>query len=111
MVWQTHQGVAVARVVIPESFQGFRGVAHGGIIAALLDDAMWHAIWDATGLSTFTVDLQTRYHHPTPVNTLVEVEAQFETMRHRVAAARATATDVTTGKILARSSGRFMPER
>ena len=100
-------GVA-ARLVVPTDFQGFRGIVHGGVLVALMDDAMWHAVFYRTGRSTVTVDLATRFVKPAPVGTPLMVTASAGAMRHRLARAEATVRDASTGEVLAQGEGRFM---
>ncbi|MCL8208700.1 MAG: PaaI family thioesterase [Actinomycetia bacterium] len=100
----------VARVAVREDFQGFRGVVHGGVLTALLDDAMWHAVFHRTGRSTVTVDLTTRFVKPAPVGTELTVTATAEAMRHRLAHAAATIREAATGAVLAQAEGRFMAQ-
>lgn len=109
--WRREEaGMASATVSVPEAFQGFRGMVHGGVVAALLDDAMWHAIWSGTNVSTYTVDLKTRYRHPTHVGSPLEVRGRFLDSRHRVFRAEATVSDAASGEILAEAEGRFMAD-
>lgn len=111
--WRFESGVSSATVSVPEPFQGFRGMAHGGVVAALLDDAMWHAVWHQAHVSTYTVDLKTRYRRPTHVGSPLTVEGQFLDSRHGVFRAQATLRDAASGEVLAEAEGRFMahPER
>jgi len=60
-------GGAIASFVMPACYEGFSGIAHGGAVAAVLDDAMWHAIWLQNSLSTVTSKLTVRYRQPTPI--------------------------------------------
>jgi len=64
------------RVVIPESFNnGYPGLTHGGMVAALLDETAIRAIWingDYDNIMT-TKELKVRYLAPTPTNTELTV--------------------------------------
>lgn len=60
-----------ARVVVPEHFNGYPGVVHGGIVAAILDETAGRAVLldgDADNLMV-TVKLEVRYRRPTPTGT------------------------------------------
>lgn len=60
-----------ARVVVPEHFNGYPGVVHGGIVAAILDETAGRAVLldgDADNLMV-TVKLEVRYRKPTPTGT------------------------------------------
>jgi len=57
-----------ARVVVPEHFNGYPGIVHGGIVAAILDETAGRALLldgDADNLMV-TVKLEVRYRKPTP---------------------------------------------
>ncbi len=58
-------------VVIPDKYQGFPGVAHGGILAAILDEVAGRALLidgsDEDLMVTLKMDL--RYRLPTPTDT------------------------------------------
>jgi len=57
-----------ATLTVPERFQGYRGIVHGGIVASLLDAAMTHCV-KTIGHSAVTADLNVRYKHPVPIDT------------------------------------------
>lgn len=54
---------AVTELIADKSFEGYRGVYHGGIIAALLDEVMIKAIL-AQDVIAVTVELSVRYLVP-----------------------------------------------
>ena len=68
--------------------QGPPGHAHGGSLAAVLDEAMGRALWDA-GHAVVAANLEVNYRHPTPLETPLRVEAWHEGRRKRSIAARA----------------------
>lgn len=105
--WQLGRPVT-ARVVVPARYQGFTGVAHGGTIAAILDDSMWHAVWHETKRDAATVELTVRYRQPVMVGDPIVIEAWAEPSAHRVVAARATLAH-PGGRVLAEAHGRFLP--
>jgi hypothetical protein len=58
----------------PPHFQGFDEVLHGGAITALLDDAMWWAVYSVHESVTVTADMRLRFRRPIPMNTALRVE-------------------------------------
>ncbi len=64
-------GQARAEFVIPDHFQGYPGVAHGGIVAAVLDETAGRAlILDGSDENLMvTLQLTIRYRRPTPTET------------------------------------------
>ena len=70
-------GRVMATVTIEEKHQGPPGYAHGGLLAALLDEAMGAASWFA-GNRTVSVHLSFDYKRPVPLGTPVEVSGRME---------------------------------
>jgi uncharacterized protein (TIGR00369 family) len=54
--------------------QGYEGILHGGVIAALLDAAMTHCLFHQ-GIQGVTADLYVRYVHPVPCGIDLEIRA------------------------------------
>ncbi|BCR04789.1 acyl-CoA thioesterase [Desulfuromonas versatilis] len=79
---------ASARVTLPERFQGWQGVVHGGIVASLLDEA---AIYACRSLEPqlVTAEITVRYKKPVPVGRELQVRAQFLEQRKRIMHVRA----------------------
>ncbi len=74
-------GRVYTRVTLPGWAVGFNSVAHGGLVATLLDEVMgWCANCALKG-PTMTAEMTVRYRHPTPVNEELLLEA--EVMRAR----------------------------
>jgi len=61
-----------AEVNVPEGYNGYPGVVHGGIVAAILDEVSGRALLarghDVTNLFV-TLKMELRYRQPTPTNT------------------------------------------
>jgi len=56
---------------VPDEYQGYPGVAHGGIISAVLDETAGRAVMlnDSHENLMVTLRLTIRYHRPTPTET------------------------------------------
>lgn len=66
------------RYVAAEDLCGRRGVVHGGVQAALLDEAMGFAAHAALGeVDVATVELSLRYRRPTPSGEALRIRAQL----------------------------------
>ncbi len=61
-------GQVTAEVVIPPYGDGWPGVAHGGIVAALLDETSYRSIWLDGNFNRVmaTADMDVYYRRPTP---------------------------------------------
>lgn len=92
---------------VPEPWQGLTGIVHGGILAGLLDDAMWHAIYQYGDLATMTAELTVRYQHPVRIGQRIEIAARVTRFSRRLAVAEAEIRDLE--RVLIRGKGTFMP--
>lgn len=86
--YRVTDGRVVALVALDKRHQGHPGIAHGGIVAALLDEAMGRA-WLATegGGDALTADLAVRYRRPTPLGVSIRVEGWMVRPSRRLARA------------------------
>lgn len=82
-------GRAEGETVVGEAFQGYAGVVHGGVVSALLDEAMFYAL-ESVGFHGATVELTVRYRRPTPIGQPVRVEAECRGVNGRLGKAVAT---------------------
>jgi acyl-coenzyme A thioesterase PaaI-like protein len=85
--------------------EGYTGLLHGGVIAALLDGAMTNCLF-AQGLRALTVELKVRYHGGVAIAEPVTVHARLEDVAHGLYQLRAELTQ--GGKVKARATGKFM---
>lgn len=67
------------QVVIPEHFNGYPGVVHGGIITAILDEAMARSVLVEGGFDDLlvTAKLEVVFRRPTPTDTPVTAVARL----------------------------------
>lgn len=72
----------VASVRFHEGYQGPPACVHGGIVAALLDDALGRTR-HLTGRNCVTGSLNISYKRPTPLNADLKVEARIEEVLER----------------------------
>jgi len=95
-----------ARATLGEQFQGWRGIAHGGIALALLDEAMAHAAGYA-GYRGVTGSMNARFRKPVPVGAPIEIEGKIKWMRRNVLEIEASVRDAG-GSVLVEAEGRFV---
>jgi uncharacterized protein (TIGR00369 family) len=86
--------------------QGYPGLAHGGIAAAAIDEAMGWAMY-AAGAWAMTARLQVKYRRPLPLGRTVRVSAEVVRDRGRWLEARSR-LEVAGGPLLAEASGLFI---
>lgn len=97
---------AKAQIVLSENFQGWQGVAHGGIVMALLDEVMAHAAGMA-GYRGVTAGLNARFKHPVPLGVPLTVRARVLWVRRGVLAIEGELRD-GDGALLASGDGKFV---
>lgn len=78
---------AETTVMIPEQFQGWQGITHGGIISALLDEICAQACM-ASGLQVVTSELKLRFRAPVPTGAMITVIGEVTGERRRLVDAR-----------------------
>jgi uncharacterized protein (TIGR00369 family) len=86
-------------------FQGYNGLMHGGVIAALLDGAMTNCLF-AAGREALTAELKVRYRQSVAVGESMTVRAWIETSSSRLHCLRAELTQ--EGCVKAIATGKFM---
>jgi acyl-coenzyme A thioesterase PaaI-like protein len=74
---------AATTVRIPETYQGWQGITHGGIISSLLDEVCAQACMGA-GLQIVTSEMRLRYRAPVPTGSLVTVIGEVIGERRRL---------------------------
>ncbi|RII27732.1 MAG: PaaI family thioesterase [Geobacter sp.] len=75
---------------IPDTYCGFEGLVHGGIIATLLDEAAGWSLFARIGRLGVTREMTTRYLKPVPTNTELRVEGTILSHDERSAVVRST---------------------
>lgn len=71
-----------ARYRIPDRFHGAPGIAHGGIVAALLDEVSCAAAVFLGDRFVVTGELTVRYARPVPVDAPIELDAAIVGRSH-----------------------------
>jgi acyl-coenzyme A thioesterase PaaI-like protein len=61
------QGRLCTRLSLGPQWQGWQGVAHGGILAAIMDDLMSNHLFRLEKICVVTAELKTRYRFPVPL--------------------------------------------
>jgi acyl-coenzyme A thioesterase PaaI-like protein len=103
-----HGGVE-GRFFVKQDHQGPPGFAHGGVMAAALDEAMALLLFER-GKFAVTGRLEVDLMAPAPVGTFVQVSARLESEGERTLELSAEATGEDRGR-LAAARGRFVRAR
>ena len=97
---------ASGRFFVKQDHQGPPGQAHGGILAAALDEAMAlavHVEGEEARTTRFELDLRA----PAPIGTFVRLEARVERREERTTEASARALGADDGALLAEARATF----
>jgi uncharacterized protein (TIGR00369 family) len=92
--------------VVPEHLQGAPGMAHGGVVAALLDEACSQVVCPHLSPAV-TTRLEVRYLAPVPVEEALRITAEVTEADDRRAVAEATIQD-DAGLLLAHARGELV---
>ena len=80
---------AIAQVNVDELYEGAPGLAHGGVLAAALDEVLGYLAWMLRE-PTVTAPLETRFGRPVPVGSRVHIAAECLGVSGRKVFGRAT---------------------
>jgi uncharacterized protein (TIGR00369 family) len=107
VTFYVQDGTVRADFVPSEAQMGFPGICHGGVLGALLDEAMGWAPTMETGLFCLTGELRVRYVAPVPIGTPVTVIARAD----KVGRIYLTSGEIVgrDGTIYARGMGKYIP--
>ncbi len=73
----------------PQRYQGYPGHLHGGIAAALLDEAAGRTVLDGTPLRFFvTMKMELRYRKPVPIGVPLIIRGEIVRDRGRIVETR-----------------------
>jgi acyl-coenzyme A thioesterase PaaI-like protein len=94
-------------LALPERFEGWEGIAHGGIICTILDEVM---AWAIVGEDAWAVTarLQVELKRPISVGTPIRGEGWIVKRRRRLLETGARIVDVATGTELATATAVYV---
>jgi uncharacterized protein (TIGR00369 family) len=96
-----------SELTLDERFQGWDGIAHGGILSTILDEVMaWTLVsqdaWGVTARMTVT------YHRPVHIGRPIRAEGRITEARRRLSRTAAEITDAETGELLASAEATYV---
>jgi uncharacterized protein (TIGR00369 family) len=86
-------GEVIANYTVPKQFQGYPGVVHGGIIAAMLDEVAGRTLMGSDPQRSrfmFTARLDVQYRKPVPTEKPLRLVGRVGKLKNRSATAVAT---------------------
>ena len=101
------EGRCWSELELPERFEGWEGIAHGGIVCTILDEVMAWAIvgQDAWGV---TARMTVEFRRPVRVGTKIRGEGWIVQARRRVFDTAARIVEVETGAELATAEATYV---
>lgn len=98
-----------ARISLPAHVNGYKNVAHGGVLAALLDESMgWAAtVFGGSQLMYITGELTVKYLAPVPVGEDIEIRSRLVRDAGRIAFSEGELS--CGGEVRVRAKGKFLP--
>ena len=96
----------LCRATLDAKYQGWRGVVHGGIAMALVDEAMAHAAGFA-GHRGVTASVNVRFRKPVPVGEPILVRGRVTWQRRNVLGVEAQVLN-EAGTVLVQGEGSFV---
>ncbi len=86
--WKTHHHHTVAEFYPSKAHQGWQGIVHGGILAAMLDEAMTRLAWERHG-GAVTAEITVRYFRPARIGEKLTVRGEIGENNKRLIPAKA----------------------
>ncbi|MBI4638364.1 MAG: PaaI family thioesterase [Candidatus Rokubacteria bacterium] len=106
--FKTGEGV-VSPILIARQYAGPPNAAHGGIVAAYLDEVLAGAVVGATGRIGVTGELTVRYVKPVPTETPILGQGRVVAAHGRYVDVEGRLELFPTREVLATARGRFFP--
>jgi acyl-coenzyme A thioesterase PaaI-like protein len=102
-IYETEPGVVETTYVAPDHFQGYPGVLHGGIVAAIIDEISGRALMGSDPLNPrfmFTAKLEVRYRQNVPIGKPLRIVGKSVRAKARSAEAWAAIYDSERNELL-----------
>jgi len=100
--YQTGEGAVVVETIVPDRYQGYPGIAHGGIVASLVDEVLGRVHMGSDPNNPrfmYTAKLTVQYRKPVPTNQPLTIRGYGIKSKKRTATSRAEIID-SEGAIL-----------
>ncbi len=104
----TSKGGVEARFRCSDVLQGYPGMAHGGIVTAILDGAMCNCLF-ACGRAAVTAEMKTRFRHSLALGKEAKVTAETTKVSRRVFKLKSKI--IQDGKIIANAEATYYDEK
>jgi len=101
------EGRSWTELQLERRFEGWEGIAHGGILCTILDEVM---AWSLVGADNWgvTARLAVDFKRPVPVGRTIRAEGWVTEMRRRLVTTAGSIVDVADGTLLATADGLYV---
>ena len=106
-IYETEPGVVESQYIAPDHFQGYPGVLHGGIVAAIIDEVSGRAQMGSDPLNPrfmFTGKLEVKYRKNVPIGKMLKIIGKAVKNKRNLAESWAGIYDAETDELLAEGS-------
>jgi uncharacterized protein (TIGR00369 family) len=100
------KGAAETRLTVPEYFQGWRKVTHGGFLSTILDEVMAHACI-GIAKTAVTAEITVKFLKPVETGARIHAVGKVSETRGRIITTRGWVTN-ESGTQVAEASARFV---
>jgi uncharacterized protein (TIGR00369 family) len=100
-------GEVHSHFTLSDHYEGYPGITHGGVIAAILDEVCGRALTGHEGEFMMTTKLDLRYRKPVPINQPLMAKAYQISRKGRVGIAHGEILDAQ-GMLLAEADGVYV---
>jgi acyl-coenzyme A thioesterase PaaI-like protein len=103
-MYETEPGLVESSYIAADHFQGYPGVLHGGIVAAIIDEISGRAQMGSDPQNPrfmFTARMEVKYRRNVPLGKLLKIVGRAGKTRGRTAEAWGGIYDAETGELLA----------
>ncbi|MHB8673830.1 MAG: PaaI family thioesterase [Candidatus Limnocylindrales bacterium] len=107
LVLHVEPGRSWTELALGPEFEGWEGIAHGGIVCTILDEVM---AWSLVGSDNWgvTARMSVEFRRPVPIGREILAEGWIGRSRRRIVDTSARIVDRESGEILATSEGVYL---
>lgn len=91
---------------LPKEYQGYDGIAHGGILTTMLDEAMASYLNKELGQQAVTARLDVRYRKPAPIGEMLTLSSWEESRKGNFVSMKAEIA-LPDGTVAAEANGKM----
>jgi len=107
MVFENRGSESVAEFAVPDRYQSWEGIVHGGVVALMLDEAVGWAGWHS-GHPGLTGRLEVRYRQPLRLGETVRVTGRVDRIRRTLVYASSRIERIADGATVAAATAVLM---